>query len=423
LILFGTDGIRGRWGEAPLCKSTVVDLARALMNKYEGGIAVLQDTRESGKEISEILLSTLGGRGIYLGVLPTPAMSVALESGVATVGIAVTASHNPWRDNGLKVIGPNGYKLTVEQERSLEELMLSSDVVDSQPPGVYSKYDGESLYVNRIVSMFEEGALSGLKVVVDPANGAAFRTAPEIMRRLGADVTEVHNSPDGRNINYHCGALHPEVVGGYVSSLGCDVGIALDGDADRCMVVDMVGELIPGDAALYLLSKGLRGDDEGVVGTLMSNSSLESSVLAAGLGFVRAPVGDRNISREMRRTGWSLGGEPSGHVLMSSGLPTGDGLVTAINLIIGGVDFKARLDGWCLAPQENRSVRVKTKPPLESLAGLQGVVFKAKSAGVQRVLLRYSGTEPLLRILVEASDSELAKIWADQLVEIAEKSI
>ena len=421
--LFGTDGIRGRWGEGLLIKQTVVDLARALLTHYDGKIAVLQDTRESGNEICEILLSTLGERGIYLGVLPTPALSVALEAEVAMVGIAVTASHNPWRDNGLKIVGPKGYKLTVERESEIERSMEITSAVGAELAGAHSVVDGESIYVERVVSMFEEGCLSGLRVVVDPANGAAYRTAPEILRRLGAEVTSLNDTPDGRNINYNCGALFPGVVGTAVSTLGFDVGIALDGDADRCLLVDSAGDVLDGDALIFLLSKELCGESDGVVGTVMSNASLESGVLAAGRSFFRAPVGDRNISAEMKTRGWSLGGESSGHVLMATGLPTGDGLVTAIRTIIGGVDFSVRLDGWSLSPQENRSVRVSSKPPLDSLLELQRGVSLAKVDGVERVLLRYSGTESLLRILVEAENSDIAARWANRLALIAEDNI
>jgi phosphoglucosamine mutase len=423
LKLFGTDGIRGRWGEAPLCKETVAALANALLIHYDGTIAVLQDTRESGREICEILLETLGERGVFLGVLPTPALSVALEQGVAIAGLAVTASHNPWRDNGLKVVGPKGHKLTLEKEFEIESTMQSADTPNNSVAGAHSVLNGESIYVERIVSMFEEGCLSGVRVVVDPANGAAYRTAPAILRRLGAEVMTINDSPDGRNINYRCGALHPDVVGEAVSTGGFSVGIALDGDADRCILVDRSGGVLDGDALIYLLAKDLCSGDDGVVGTVMSNAALESGVLALGYGFCRTPVGDRNIAAELLNRGWSVGGESSGHVLMAGALPTGDGLVTAIRVMLGGLDFHGRLDGWTLAPQENRSVRVSSKPPLEDLAELKSGVLTAKSDGVERVLLRYSGTESLLRILVEADDAEVAKKWATKLAEIAEESI
>ena len=424
---FGTDGVRGEWGGESLNRDIVVALAEAILELHEGPVVVLRDTRESGVEICDLLMSTLGGRGVDLGVLPTPALSVALEAKWGEVGIAVTASHNPFQDNGLKVMGPGGHKLTLAQEAKLEAKLVECLESENRrvPEGESVSRCGRELYEGRVLEMFEPGVLEGVRVAIDCANGASFRCGPSILRALGADVVELANEPDGRNINLNCGATVPATISKAVRELGVDVGVSLDGDGDRVVLALSDGSILHGDGLIFLLAKGLLDDGVacgGVVGTVMSNAALDEGVRALGLDFCRAAVGDRNIAAEMERLGWGLGGESSGHVLSRAGLPTGDGIVTALQLLSGGLDLERRLDGWSPAPQVNRSVRVTSKPPLESLPVLVEAAAEAERGSAQRVLLRYSGTESLLRVLVEAAESAEAERWAERVCEAVHAS-
>ncbi len=385
-------------------------LGVALLRELGGPVAVIRDTRESGQAVLSALLEGLGGEGIDYGVLPTPALSQLLASGAGAAGIAITASHNPWQDNGLKVLGPEGGKLSLAEEASLEASLVACG---SEPgaQGTPRHGDGNEIYRQAILERLPEGDwLSGVRLVLDAAHGAAWASAPAILERLGADLHLLGCAPDGRNINQQCGAMHPEQLAETVRSTGAQAGIALDGDGDRCVMVDRQGQIVDGDALLLLLAQ-----PPGLVGTAMCNGALPRALDAQGIAFTAVDVGDRNVAMEMQNRGWLVGGEPSGHVLLKEGLPTGDGLFTALKALAGGLDLAERLVEWRPMPQCHLSLPVREKPPLESYPSLHELARRAEEAEVSRVLLRYSGTEPRLRILVEAESRDHAQVWMDRL--------
>ena len=413
--MFGTDGIRGHWPEV-LTPEHATRLGAALRGRYRR-VAVVRDTRQSGAEVQAALLAGLGEAALVCGVLPTPGLSALLAAGVAEAGVAITASHNPWHDNGLKVLGSGGGKLDPDDEAELAEAMTWASPV-GVPAFPLELPDAEPRYLDAVRARVAPGAwLEGAKLVLDCAHGAAHRVGPALLRALGAEVVPVGCSPDGRNINEGVGAVHPELAALLVDESGADAGIVLDGDGDRVVLVDSGGRVLDGDAVLLLLAPpvGRAGSPpDGVVGTVMSNVALEQALGERGLRFARAPVGDRNVALEMAARGWALGGEPSGHVLLGDGLPTGDGLLTALRVLEGGLDLRARLGGWRPAPASNRSARIAAKPPLEGLA--DEALGAARAGGAERIVLRYSGTEPKVRVLVEAASQELADRLADELL-------
>jgi phosphoglucosamine mutase len=418
LKAFGTDGIRGRYPAPPLDHPTATRLAAALRDRFGGPIAVVRDTRESGPRLRAALALALGGALVDLGVLPTPALSALLADGVAAAGIAITASHNPWRDNGLKVLGPGGHKLTPEVEAALEADLDRAWALPSVAPA--RRLPGaEARYVELLLGKLPPGRwLGGRVIAVDAAHGAAWRTAPEILRRLGAEVVAIGCAPDGQNINRGVGALHPERLGARVRAIGADAGIALDGDADRCALLGADGAPVHGDALLLLVAR-----PPGLVGTIMCNGALEGALAARGIAFTRAGVGDRQVALEMAARGWSVGGEPSGHVLLGDGFPTGDGLLTALRVLAGGFDLDARLAGFRPFPQVSRALPVRDKPPLEDLPAVTEAVAAARAGGASQLVLRYSGTESLLRIMVEAPTAAVAARLADELSRAAEGAL
>ncbi len=408
---FGTDGIRGRWPEEPLTPAVASALGTVLAARFGPRLAVVRDTRETGPEI---LAAVARGRGVQVqdfGVLPTPAVSVMVAEGLADAGLAITASHNPWQDNGLKVVGPRGTKLEPSEESALEselEAALGSSVGPGGP-GVERHDEGRAIYQSAVLEALPGGAwLKGYRIAVDCAHGAAVETAPEILSRLGAEVVSLGCAPDGRNINVERGAVSPEALAQAVVDQGCKAGLALDGDGDRCVLVAGSGRVLDGDGLLLLLADG-----PGLVGTVMCNQALAEALSSRGMALVRTGVGDRLVARELARRGWWVGGEPSGHVLLSDGLPTGDGLLTGLRVLAGGMDLEARLVGWRPHAQASATVRVRTRPPLETLEPLQEALALVKG----RAVVRYSGTEPKLRLQVEApeaaqADRELACLLA-----------
>lgn len=414
---FGTDGIRGRWQDDVLNEATARRLGQALLERFGGPVALVRDTRESGQAITAALGDSLRGQGTDYGVLPTPALSVLLAQGVAAVGVAITASHNPWHDNGLKVLAPGGGKLAPALEAELDAAVAGGGVPPYSSAGLPTRTagDGAERYLGALLACLPaDFRLDGVSLVLDCANGAAWRTAPEALRRLGAEVTALAAAPDGRNINEGVGAASAAgrlALAEAVRARGAAAGIALDGDGDRCALVDADGGLVDGDALLWLLAR-----PPGLVGTVMCNGALEQRLSAQGIGFARAAVGDRNVAIEMKRLGWPVGGETSGHALLDDGLPTGDGLLTALRVLAGGLDLRDRLAGWSLLPCAERSVRVAAKPPLDGLPSVAAAVGAVKAAGATRVVLRYSGTEPKLRALVEAGEQGAADAGLERLL-------
>ncbi len=409
--IFGTDGVRGRWGEPPLTPDLARALGRALRVGGAGRVAMVRDTRASGPDVQAALVEGLGDIAVDAGVVPTAGLSALLAGGHADLGVAITASHNPFYDNGLKILGGDGGKLDDEERAALEE-GIAAERGCSPLRATAQRIDGPSLWADAVCAALPDGwNLSGVRVVLDAAHGAGWEVAPALLNRLGAQVITVGCAPDGQNINEGVGALHPEALVRAVRSAGARVGIALDGDADRCLLVDETGHVVDGDGLLLLLAR-----PPGLVGTVMCNAALEGALSAKGIDFVRTPVGDRHVAQEMKRLGWPVGGEPSGHVLLADGLPTGDGLLTGLRALAGGVDLSHRLADWQPSPQVQVSIRTLVKPSLEEIPGLLELAAQAEEGAAQRVLLRWSGTEPKLRVLVEAEALEDARLWADRLV-------
>ncbi len=417
--LFGTDGIRGRWGQLPMTAEIARGLGLALRKHYGAGtLCIARDTRQSGEDIRDALVAGMGGDVVDLGVLPTPALSALLADGAGVAGVAITASHNPWQDNGLKVLEGDGRKPSAEIQDRLEDELLGG-TFQLQPTLSFEQAPGLDRYARLFLDKLPPSfRLDGVRVALDAAHGAAFESAPRILGALGARVDAIGVSPDGRNINEGLGAVHPEVLAERVKQTGAQVGICLDGDADRGILIDASGRVVDGDAVLLLLAR-----PPGVVGTVMSNAALERALKGRGVGFVRTPVGDRHVASTMRREGWHVGGEPSGHVLLADGLPTGDGLLTCLRVLAGGLDLVERLKDWRPDPQVLINLSVPRKPPLQELPGLARAQQAALEDGASRVLLRYSGTEPKLRVMVEATRAEVAQRLAERLAELVLQEI
>jgi phosphoglucosamine mutase len=419
MALFGTDGIRGRFPEPPMDLNTATDLGRALRDRIgDAPLLLARDTRESGPALAKAVARGAGGEVLDLGVLPTPAASALLSEGWGAAAVVITASHNPWFDNGLKVLGAGGVKLSDAEEAALaREMATPRHHNAAQLHRVPCEGDRayERLVIERAPAPWR---LKGVKIALDAAHGAAARTAPSILRALGVELVVIGDAPDGKNINEGVGAVHPEALAQLVRDTGAAVGIALDGDGDRCQLIDADGELVDGDALLLLLARA-----PGVVGTVMSNAALERALLGRGLGFARAAVGDRYVAEELSRRGWRVGGEPSGHVLLAEGFPTGDGLLTALFALADGVNLKERLRGFRPDPQALLAVPVAQKTPLDAVPELAVIEAEARAAGVSRVLLRYSGTEPKLRVMVEAPELSLAQSWAQRLALAAQAAL
>jgi len=439
--LFGTDGIRGVAFEPPLDKPTLTRLGAALASHLrEAGLPVrvllAGDTRASTRALAEYVggaFAAAGGEVHWAGVLPTPAVSHLLrDRGVYGAGVVVSASHNPAADNGVKLVGETGSKLPVEEEVRIEARLAS------MPPEVpvlslAGTEGGWRLrYLELLLGSLPARPLVGMRVVVDAANGAATPVAREFFSALGAEVRLIHAEPDGTNINARCGALFPEILAREVRQLNADAGAALDGDADRAILVTHTGRVLDGDDALLIWARSLARADRlprrTVVATVMSNLGLEDALRREAIALVRCPVGDREVWETMQREGAVLGGEQSGHVICSHHAVTGDGLLTAAHLLT-----VARQSGSTLEeladlerfPQVLLNVRVATRRPVDEIPRLAEAVraAEARLAGNGRVFVRYSGTEPLLRIMVEASGEEQARETAEHLAAVAREHL
>jgi len=441
---FGTDGIRGRAGQFPLDPPTVYALGRAA-GRILGGAGALalvaSDTRESCGWIASHLVAGLQETGVecrWAGVMPTPAVARLCAADRYTFGAMISASHNPYHDNGIKFFSGDGFKLPDDTEHHIEVALegLLTKVPDP-PPGAHL---GEpdtgpgNHYLTWLESLWEGPDLSAFKVVLDCANGAASQVAPELFRRLGAQVTAFACEPDGRNINANCGTLHTEGLVTRVRTLGAHFGFAFDGDADRCMAVTSQGQVLDGDVILYrdALRRAKRGTLWGrwVVGTVMSNLWVEQALQAERLRFFRAPVGDRYVLQCMLDRGATLGGEPSGHILFLDRSTTGDGLLTALTYATLARDagsMDALMEGIVPYPQVLSNLRVARRLPLEDQPAIQEALEEEtrRLEDRGRIILRYSGTEPLLRLMVEAQTRDevdgvitrLGKVLRDTLGE------
>jgi phosphoglucosamine mutase len=426
--------LRGKAGEFPLDASSVQrlgrELGRRLAERSPGArVVVGGDTRESTPRIVADVAAGLKQSGCGVasaGVITTPGVAeLVLELG-ASAGVAISASHNPWEDNGIKIFGQDGRKWPDAEEEYLEQKLLESrgQAGDATTPAPPDPDPGLiTTYVSRLQASVP-GDLGGFPVLMDAGNGAAFQIGPRAFHRAGARVTAIHDAPDGRNINRGCGALHPETMAQATKESGVRLGVAFDGDADRSIFADETGRILDGDDILWIVAcdwkaKG-RLPEGGVVGTIMSNFGLEAALAREGIAFRRAGVGDRNVAKMMDETGAALGGETSGHILLAPLSPAGDGILTALLLSSIVRESGRRLSQLATlekAPQTLRNVRVARRVPIEEAAGVRATLARAeetlKARG--RVFLRYSGTELLLRILVEGPEAGEVHELADAL--------
>ncbi|MDQ7956164.1 MAG: phosphoglucosamine mutase [Pseudomonadota bacterium] len=432
---FGTDGIRGTVGKAPITPDFVLRLAHAVgrvLKRSEARPTVLigKDTRISGYMLESALESGFNSAGVnvvLLGPLPTPGVAYLTRAQRASLGVVISASHNAYPDNGIKFFSAQGTKLSDEWEEAVEAALAEPPLwVDSAALGRARRLDDAAgRYIEFCKSTFPNDlSLRGLKLVVDAAHGAAYQVAPNVFHELGADVTSIGVQPDGLNINKGVGATHPEALIEAVKAQGADYGIALDGDADRLQLVDGSGRLFNGDELLYLMAADriARGEKPvGVVGTLMTNKAVEVAFRRAEVEFVRAKVGDRYVLEELDRRGWLLGGEGSGHLLALDRHTTGDGLVSALQVlqavVRSGKGVADLLGGVQLFPQTLINVRLADGQDWKGNAALARATaqVEAELGDAGRVLIRASGTEPLLRVMVEARDAAQAEACARRI--------
>jgi phosphoglucosamine mutase len=439
--LFGTDGLRGRAGEFPLDARSLRIVGRevgaSVRRDGRSTVVVGGDTRESTSRLAADLTAGLESSGCAVasaGVVTTPAVAELVLALSAGAGVSISASHNPWEDNGVKVFGPDGRKWPDEKEEGVErELLLPAGDERIEPEAPTPPVDSAlpPLYLQRLLSRLPT-RLTDLSVLFDAGNGAAYQLGPEALARAGCRVKAIHVHPDGRNINDGCGALHPEGMARETRAHAAALGVAVDGDADRAIFADETGRLLDGDDVLWIVARRWKAEGRltpgGVVGTVMSNFGLEAALAREEIPFHRSAVGDRAVARLMEETGALLGGETSGHVLFAPLSPSGDGIQTA--LVVAGILAESggplsRLATLEKAPQALRNLRVSERKPIESSAGLSAAVEKARArlGGRGRVFLRYSGTEPLLRILVEGTDADDVAAVADELEGAAREAL
>ena len=434
---FGTDGIRGTVGQSPITPDFVLRLAHAVgrvLKRTESRPTVLigKDTRISGYMLESALESGFNSAGVdvvLLGPLPTPGVAYLTRAQRASLGVVISASHNPFDDNGIKFFSAQGAKLCDEWELDVEAALLEAPVwADSSALGKTRRLDDAAgRYIEFCKSTFSNDlTLKGLKIVVDGAHGAAYQIAPKVFHELGAEVIAIGCAPDGFNINQSVGATHPEALIEAVKSNGADYGVALDGDADRLQIVDAEGRLFNGDEVLFLMVKErlARGEKVlGAVGTLMTNMAVELALKAEGVEFVRAKVGDRYVLEELEKRGWLLGGEGSGHLLALDKHTTGDGLISALQVlqacVRSGKTIAQLLSGVTLFPQTLINIRLQPGQDWinNALLAAQTLAVTAELEGKGRLLIRASGTEPLLRVMVEARDAVQALACAERVAQ------
>jgi phosphoglucosamine mutase len=443
--LFGTDGIRGKANTAPMTAGIALRLGQAAglwftRDNLSPRAVIGKDTRISGYMIESALTAGLTGAGMnvtLLGPVPTPAVAMLTRSLRADLGVMISASHNPFQDNGIKLFGPEGVKLSDETELAIEHLMdmqFSDRLAEPTALGRAARLeDASGRYIEAAKSSFPHGRrLDGLKIVVDCAHGAAYRVAPAVLWELGANVIPVGVAPDGFNINRACGSTVPEFLCTQVIEHGADIGISLDGDADRLLIADEHGRLIDGDQILALIASSWsntgRLAGNAVVATVMSNLGLERFLAGAGIALQRTQVGDRYVAERMREAGLNVGGEQSGHIILSDFATTGDGLIAALQVLAVIVEQRRPASEVCRlftqVPQLLRSVRFSGASPLRS-PEMKSAIAEAEVAlhGTGRLLLRESGTEPVVRIMTESEDEVLLTsvmdLLCDTITEVA----
>jgi len=440
---FGTDGVRGRANSHPMTVDIAMRLGQAVGAHFTNGdhrhrVVIGKDTRRSGYMIENALASGFLSVGMdvhFLGPVPTPAVGMLTRSLRADLGVMISASHNPFEDNGIKLFGPDGFKLSDADEAAIEALMEAPPVLAAPAEiGSASRMDdGRGRYIEFAKASFPRGrTLDGLRIVVDCANGAAYRTAPEVLWELGADVVRIGTAPNGENINLGCGSTDPALCQKTVVEQGADLGIALDGDADRVHVVDEKGQIVDGDQIMGLIAT--RWAAEGrlagntLVATVMSNLGLEQMLAGQGIRLLRTKVGDRYVVEEMRTGGYNLGGEQSGHIILSDHVTTGDGLLAALQVLEAMTDSTRPASELCRVfepvPQMLKNIRFCPGARPLGEESVQAVISAAEQRlGTEgRLVIRESGTEPLIRIMGEAGDEALLEEIVDEICEAVSRA-
>ena len=434
---FGTDGIRGRTNAGVMTAATAMKVGQAagtwfLRGKHKHRVVIGKDTRLSGYMMENALVAgftSVGMDVVMVGPMPTPAVAMLTRSMRADLGVMISASHNPFADNGIKLFGPDGYKLSDKDEAEIEAaLEIPSKLASAPDIGRARRVeDARGRYIHAAKSTFPEHLrLDGLKIVIDCAHGAAYQVAPAALWELGAEVISLGISPNGTNINDQCGSTHPAALQAKVVEVGADIGIALDGDADRLIVVDDKGRVVDGDQLMALIgtSWAKRGllQGSGIVSTVMSNLGLERFLSAKGLGLHRTQVGDRYVVEAMRAGGYNVGGEQSGHIIMTDHATTGDGLIAALQvlaqLVEEGKPASELLHLFDPLPQLLKNVRFKGGQPLDN-DGVKQVIADAERRlnSTGRLVIRKSGTEPLIRVMAEGEDEALVGAVVDEICE------
>jgi len=445
--LFGTDGVRGEANRYPMNAEIAFTLGQAIVyilkkGRYHPRIVIGKDTRISGymfESAFESGITSMGGNPYMLGVLPTPGIAFIAQSMRADAGIVISASHNPYQDNGIKIFSGNGFKLSDEQEETIEELMLSNTLHTLVAPvkdmgQAFRLDDVNGRYIVFLKNTFPRDlSMEGMKIVMDTANGATYRIAPEMFWELGADVEAIHNTPNGININDKCGSQHTEDLRKRVVDKGAAIGLAFDGDGDRLIAVDEKGKEITGDQILLICAKMLKEQDklknDLVVGTVMSNLGLRIACEKYGFNYHASKVGDRYVLEDMLRLGGVLGGEESGHTIFLDHHTTGDGIITAVQLIAAMVrsgkplsELAAMMD---IYPQCLINVVVKSKPDISTvpqiIKSIKGIEKKLGNSG--RVLVRYSGTQNMCRVMVEGPSVDVTDKYCEEIADVVKKAL
>ena len=432
---FGTDGIRGLTNSHPMTAALALKLGQAAGRHFLRGththrVVIGKDTRLSGYMMESALVAGFTSVGMdvtLLGPMPTPAVAMLTRSMRADLGVMISASHNPYHDNGIKLFGPDGYKLSDDDEAAIEAL-LEAEIALAEPAAIGRARridDAQGRYIHFAKATFpDQLRLDGLKIVIDCAHGAAYKVAPAALWELGAEVTAIGVAPDGFNVNDHVGSTYPKALQMKVIEVGADIGIALDGDADRLIVVDERGQIVDGDQLMALIATraATAGTLKGgaLVATVMSNLGLERFLAAQGIGLHRAAVGDRHVLEMMRAKGCNVGGEQSGHIILSDHATTGDGLVAALQvlaaLVASGKPASNLLHLFDPLPQLLKNVRFKGGAPLEAESVKAAIAAgEARLAGQGRILIRKSGTEPLIRVMAEGEDRTLVSQVVDDI--------
>jgi len=438
--LFGTDGIRGKAGTFPLDAETMREvgflLARHIVSSSGASPRILigRDTRESGPWLESALTDGLRSAGVAVqsvDVMTTPGIAFLTGANMFDAGVVISASHNPFQDNGIKVFLPSGRKLPESVEASIESeigtipLNAASATAGGDP--IPTETGFESQYERHVLGLFPGMSLAGMRIVIDCANGASSSIAPNIFKSLGADLDVIGASPDGRNINAECGSLHMEKLCERVRETGADLGVAFDGDADRALLCDEKGEIVDGDGILWIVATEMMRsgilEPNRVVATVMSNIGLEIALRDLGVELVRTDVGDKYVLDELLRSGGRIGGEQSGHVILPDTSLVGDGIVTSLKVIEvlarNRIGLSEALTGFKRYPQVLKNVRVASKPDLNTVPSIKDAIdhVSSKLAGRGRILVRYSGTENLARVMIEGDDQEIIETLADGVVE------